>query len=172
VTGVICPDLGHDAQVAGTQNDLLIPAICLPWCWDHRGARQRFPDHQTQCTTVRRNAWNAGAIRGAQLAYTKGVPSGQVPQALTVLKPEYWTAANFIRNMGSLQSRHWICFDHDALWPRVYGCGHEPGSGEVVRNKRGSNIDLDLMSVQLMAVSAGIVLSSYVGYVDRYLGQA
>jgi ribose/xylose/arabinose/galactoside ABC-type transport system permease subunit len=110
-------------------------------------------------------------ISGAQVAYTKGVPSGQVPPALTVLNS----------GIGPLPISFliWMAFNlvvGFVLYATPYGRKvYAVGSNREAARLSGINVDRILISVyvlcSLMAVVAGIVLSSYVGYVDRYLGR-
>lgn len=110
-------------------------------------------------------------IRGAQLAYTKGVPSGQVPPSLGILN----------QSIGPLPIAFIIWAGFNAIFAFVlyrtpYGRRvYAVGSNREAARLSGINVDRTVISVyilcSLMAVAAGIVLSSYVGYVDRYLGR-
>jgi ribose transport system permease protein len=110
-------------------------------------------------------------IRGALLAVTKGVPSGQVPPGLTVLN----------QGIGPLPISFivWVAFTlilsvvlHITPWGRRL---YAVGSNRQAAHLSGINVHRTIITVfvgcSLMAVVAGIVLSSYVGYVDRYLGR-
>ena len=110
-------------------------------------------------------------IRGGQTAYTKGIPSGYVPDALNVVNEEIgpipvpvvlWFGLNVI-----------IAF---VLLATPYGRQvYAVGSNRQAARLSGIKVDRILISVyilcSLLAVSAGIVLTGYIGYVDRYLGR-
>jgi ribose/xylose/arabinose/galactoside ABC-type transport system permease subunit len=110
-------------------------------------------------------------IRGAQTAYTKGIPSGYVPNALSVVNNEVgpvpvpvliWLGLNAV-----------LAF---VLYATPYGRRvYSVGSNREAARLSGINVDRVLISVyilcSLLAVAAGIVLTGYIGYVDRYLGR-
>jgi ribose transport system permease protein len=110
-------------------------------------------------------------VNGALLAHTRGIPSGQVPDGLAVLS----------QPLGPLPFSFllWILFNlvfafilrKTAYGRRIYAVG----SNREAARLSGVAVDPVLISVyvvcSLMAVVAGIVLSGYVGYVDRYLGR-
>jgi ribose/xylose/arabinose/galactoside ABC-type transport system permease subunit len=110
-------------------------------------------------------------VRGAQTAYTKGIPSGYVPDALEVVNHEIgpipipvliWLAFNLV-----------FAF---VLYATPYGRRlYSVGSNREAARLSGINVDRILISVyilcSLMAVAAGVVLTGYIGYVDRYLGR-
>jgi ribose transport system permease protein len=110
-------------------------------------------------------------VSGAQVAYTKGIPSGFVPKGLSVVN----------ESIGPLPVPVvlWIVFNLIVIFilrmtpygRRVYAVG----SNREAARLSGINVDRILISVyilcSIMAVVAGIVLSGYVGYIDRYLGR-
>jgi ribose transport system permease protein len=110
-------------------------------------------------------------IRGGQTAYTKGIPSGFVPADLNVVNEEIgpvpvpvvlWVGLNAI-----------IAF---VLFATPYGRRvYAVGSNREAARLSGIKVDRILISVYILcsvlAVSAGIVLTGYIGYVDRYLGR-
>jgi ribose transport system permease protein len=110
-------------------------------------------------------------VRGTNLAYTRGIPSGQVPDGLDVL--------NMAVGPLPLSFLLWIGFSlffgfvlHRTPWGRrVYSIG----SNREAARLSGIAVDRTLILIYiicaLLAVAAGIVLSGYVGYVDRYLGR-
>jgi ribose transport system permease protein len=110
-------------------------------------------------------------VRGALLAHTRGIPSGQVPDALGLLSMPVgplplsfllWIAFNIL--LGVILIRM-------SYGRRIYAVG----SNREAARLSGIPVSLILISVYvlcaLMATVAGIVLSGYVGYVDRYLGR-
>jgi ribose transport system permease protein len=110
-------------------------------------------------------------VNGALLAHTRGIPSGQVPKGLAVLSMP----------IGPLPFSFllWLLFNlvfAFILGNTVYGRRiFAVGSNREAARLSGVAVDPVLISVyvvcSLMAVVAGIVLSGYVGYVDRYLGR-
>jgi ribose transport system permease protein len=110
-------------------------------------------------------------IRGGQTAYTKGIPSGFVPGTLDVVNKEIgslpvpvviWLALNLI-----------IAF---ILYATPYGRRvYSVGSNREAARLSGINVDRVLISVYILcsvlSVAAGVVLTGYIGYVDRYLGR-
>ena len=110
-------------------------------------------------------------IRGAQSAYTQGIPSGEVPDGLKVLN----------QSLGPLPVSFviWIAFTAllafilyaTPFGRRVYAIG---GNREAARLS-GIAVDRYVVAVyiicSLLVVGSGIILSGYVGYVDRYLGR-
>jgi ribose transport system permease protein len=110
-------------------------------------------------------------VRGALLAHTRGIPSGQVPTALSVLSMPVgplplsfllWIAFNILFGLILIRMPY---------GRRIYAVG----SNREAARLSGIPVSLILISVYLlcalMATVAGIVLSGYVGYVDRYLGR-
>ncbi len=110
-------------------------------------------------------------IRGAQLAYTKGIPSGQVPSGLGLLGAPVgimpvsfllWVLLSVLLGFILLRTSY---------GRRIFAVG----SNRVTAHLSGVAVDRVLISVyllcSLLAVLAGVVLSGYVGYVDRYLGR-
>lgn len=110
-------------------------------------------------------------IRGAQLAYTKGIPSGQVPSGLGLLGAPVgvmpvsfllWVLLSVLLGFILLRTPY---------GRRIFAVG----SNRVTAHLSGVAVDRVLISVyllcSLLAVLAGVVLSGYVGYVDRYLGR-
>ena len=110
-------------------------------------------------------------IRGAQLAYTKGIPSGRVPNGLGLLGAPVgvmpvsfllWVLLSVLLGFILLRTPY---------GRRIFAVG----SNRVTAHLSGVAVDRVLISVyllcSLLAVLAGVVLSGYVGYVDRYLGR-
>jgi ribose/xylose/arabinose/galactoside ABC-type transport system permease subunit len=110
-------------------------------------------------------------IRGAQSAYTQGIPSGQVPDGLKLLN----------RSLGPLPVSFviWIAFTAllafvlymTPFGRRIYAIG----SNREAARLSGIPVDRYVIAVyvvcSLLVVGSGIILSGYVGYVDRYLGR-
>jgi ribose/xylose/arabinose/galactoside ABC-type transport system permease subunit len=110
-------------------------------------------------------------IRGAQSAYTQGIPSGEVPDGLKLLN----------RSLGPLPVSFviWVAFTAllafilyaTPFGRRVYAIG----SNREAARLSGIPVDRYIIAVyiicSLLVVGSGIILSGYVGYVDRYLGR-
>lgn len=110
-------------------------------------------------------------IRGGQLAYTKGIPSGQVPPGLSLLgAPVGVMPVSFLLWVGLSLLLGFILL-RTPYGRRIFAVG----SNRVTAYLSGVSVDRVLISVyvlcSLLAVLAGVVLSGYVGYVDRYLGR-
>jgi ribose transport system permease protein len=110
-------------------------------------------------------------VQGVQLWYTQGIPSGFVPEALNVVN----------QSVGPLPVPFvlWVIFNlifAFILYATPYGRRvYAIGSNREAARLSGIRVDRIVVSVyvlcSLMAVVAGIVLSGYVGYIDRYLGR-
>ena len=110
-------------------------------------------------------------IRGAQSAYTQGIPSGQVPDGLKVLN----------QSLGPLPISFviWIAFTAllaFVLYATPFGRRiYAIGSNREAARLSGIAVDRYVVAVyiicSLLVVGSGIILSGYVGYVDRYLGR-
>lgn len=110
-------------------------------------------------------------IRGGQFAYTKGIPSGQVPDGLALLGAPIGVVPVSLLLWVALA----LLLGH-ALVRTPYGrYVYAVGSNRITAHLSGVAVDRILISAyllcSLLAVVAGIVLSGYVGYVDRYLGR-
>ncbi len=110
-------------------------------------------------------------VLGAQVAYTRGIPSGFVPEGLNVVN----------QSIGPLPFPFvlWAIFNlifAFILYATPYGRRiYAIGSNREAARLSGIHVDRIVVSVyvlcSLMAVVAGVVLSGYVGYIDRYLGR-
>lgn len=110
-------------------------------------------------------------VQGALLAYTKGIPSGQVPPGMSALN----------QGIGPFPIAFliWVGFTviiSVVLHLTPYGRRlYAVGANRKAAHLSGINVDRTVIAVfvacSLMSVVAGVVLSSYVGYVDRYLGR-
>jgi ribose/xylose/arabinose/galactoside ABC-type transport system permease subunit len=110
-------------------------------------------------------------IRGALNAYTQGIPSGHVPDGLKLLN----------QSLGPLpvSCAIWIVFtvalafilSRTPFGRRVYAIG----ANREAASLSGIPVDRYVIAVyvicSLLVVGSGVILSGYVGYVDRYLGR-
>ncbi|MBC7810090.1 MAG: ABC transporter permease [Burkholderiales bacterium] len=110
-------------------------------------------------------------VNGAQQAYTRGIPSGYIPDGLTVLNTGIGVfPVSFLLWIGLTLLMAFVLYG-TSYGRRVFAVG----SNREAARLSGINVDRTLISVYILcsifAVIAGIVLTSYVGYVDRYLGR-
>lgn len=110
-------------------------------------------------------------VRGAMLAHTRGIPSGQVPPGLKTLGAAW----------GPLPGSVWLWIGAVLIFAlllyatpwgrRVIAAGANP----VAARLTGLPVDRLVITMYvvcaLLAAVAGVILSGYVGYVDRYLGR-
>jgi ribose transport system permease protein len=110
-------------------------------------------------------------VRGALLAHTRGIPSGQVPDALGVLSMPLGPLPLSFLLWIAFNALFGLILNRMPYGRRIYAAG----SNREAARLSGIPVDRILISVYvlcaLMAAVAGIVLSGYVGYVDRYLGR-
>jgi ribose/xylose/arabinose/galactoside ABC-type transport system permease subunit len=110
-------------------------------------------------------------VNGATLAYTRGIPSGQVPEALGLLgAPLGPLPVSFLLWVGFTALFSLLLYA--TPWGRRV---HAVGANREAARLSGLAVDRTKIAMyvicSLMAVVAGVVLSGYVGYVDRYLGR-
>jgi ribose transport system permease protein len=110
-------------------------------------------------------------VRGAMLAHTRGIPSGQVPDGLKILGMQFFgMPISFVI---------WVVFVlifagllYGTPWGRrAYAVGANPKAARLAGLPVHRITITFYVLCSLLAVAAGIVLSGYVGYVDRYLGR-
>lgn len=108
-------------------------------------------------------------VQGAQQAYTRGVPGGFVPESLGVVNQSFgvfsiplvlWVGLNIV-----------FAF---ILYATPYGRRiYAVGSNRQAARLSGLGVDAITISVyvlcSLLTVVAGIILTGYVGYVDRFI---
>lgn len=172
VTGVIVLTSVVIAEVGAGQNSLILPGVLISL------ALGVIIGLANGLLVTKRNVPPFVAtlgvlvlIRGAQLAHTRGIPSGQVPEGMGVLSAAIGPIP--------LSFLLWLLITlvlSYALYATPYGRRiYAVGSNREAAHLSGIAVDRILISVyvlcSLMAVLAGIVLSGYVGYVDRYLGR-
>lgn len=110
-------------------------------------------------------------VSGATVAYTKGIPSGFVPDGLGVVNQFLGPfPVTFLLWVGFLALFGVLLYL--TPWGRQL---YAVGSNREAARLSGVRVDLIRTSAfvlcSLLAAVAGIVLSGYVGYVDRYLGR-
>lgn len=112
------------------------------------------------------------ALEGARLAYTKGVPSGSIPPLLRVLgRDTTGPIANAVIVLVVIVILAAILMYRTGFGRALYATG---GNREAARLS-GINVDrvtiITYVICAVLAAVAGLVLSGFVGYVDRYLGR-
>lgn len=172
VTGVIVLTSVIIADVSDGQNTMILPAVLIAL------AVGTVIGLGNGLLITRRNVPPFVAtlgmlvlIRGAQLAYTKGIPSGQVPAGLGLLgAPLGMIPVSFLLWVG-LSLLLGVILSRTPYGRRIFAVG----SNRITAHLSGVAVERVLISVyllcSLLAVLAGVVLSGYVGYVDRYLGR-
>ncbi len=110
-------------------------------------------------------------IQGGQVAYTRGIPSGFVPDVLSKVNHSIgplpvpvvlWLLFNLLFSIVLIATPY---------GRRIYAVGANREAARL------SGIHVDRITIStyilssVMAVVAGVVLTGYIGYVDRYLGR-
>lgn len=110
-------------------------------------------------------------IRGAQLAYTKGIPSGQVPPGMGVLSASVGPfPASFLLWVAITAVMGYVLYA-TPYGRRIYALGSNREAARLSGVAVAPLLFSAYVLCSLLAVLAGIVLTGYVGYVDRYLGR-
>ena len=110
-------------------------------------------------------------LEGARLAYTKGSPSGDIPAGLRPLGLSGFGVVPYAFLLFAvLAAALWVLLNRTSHGRRIYATG----TNEVTARLAGVRVRWVVFSTyvlcSVLAVVAGIVLSAYVGYVDRYIG--
>jgi ribose transport system permease protein len=172
VTGVIVLTSVIIAEVGNGQNSMILPGVLLSLFFGLLiGLGNGWLVTKRNVPPFVATLGMLVLVRGAQLAYTKGIPSGQVPPGMGVLSMAVgpfplsfllWIALTLI--LGYV------------LYATPYGRRiYALGSNREAARLSGVAVTPLLFSAYVLcaltAVLAGIVLTGYVGYVDRYLGR-
>ena len=172
VTGVIVLTSVVIAQVGAGQNSLILPGLLIALGFGALiGLMNGLLIAKRNVPPFVATLGMLVLIRGAQNAYTQGVPSGEVPNGLKMLN----------LSLGPLPVSFviWIAFtallafilSMTPFGRRVYAIG----SNREAARLSGIPVDRYVIAVyvicSLLVVGSGIILSGYVGYVDRYLGR-
>jgi ribose transport system permease protein len=172
VTGVIVMTSVIIAEVGVGQDSRILPGVALALlCGGLVGLGNGLLVTKRNVPPLVATLGMLVLVRGVLLAHTRGIPSGQVPEALGVLSMPIgplplsfllWIAFNILFGLILVRMPY---------GRRIYAVG----SNREAARLSGIPVTLILISVYilcaLMATVAGIVLSGYVGYVDRYLGR-
>lgn len=111
-------------------------------------------------------------LDGARLAYTKGVPSGAIPPLLQSLgKGNTLGIPTGVLIALAAVLVAWLVLKSGGFGRALYATGSNP----VASRLSGVHVDRVVIGTyvisSLLAGVAGILLSGYIGYVDRYIGR-
>jgi ribose transport system permease protein len=110
-------------------------------------------------------------IQGARLAYTEGVPSGNIPRAIRPLGLAGIGIVPYSFLLWlALTALAWVALNRTVYGRQVYATGINREAARMA----GVPVNRIVLSTYILcsvgAAIGGLVLSAYVGYVDRYLG--
>lgn len=110
-------------------------------------------------------------VAGAQLAYTKGVPAGAIPESLRPLGLSGVASIPYSTVLWiGLTAVVYVLLRRTIYGRQLYATGTAPP----VAARSGARVRLVILSAyagcSVLAATAGIVLSAYVGYVDPGVG--
>ena len=108
-------------------------------------------------------------VQGAQQAFTRGVPSGFVPEAMGIVNKSWgFLSIPFLLWLG-LNGVFLLILRGTSYGRKVYAAGSNPEAARLT----GVPVNLIKISVYVLAsglaVISGVVLTGYVGYVDRFI---
>ncbi len=172
VTGVIVLTSVIIAEVGGGQDSMILPGVLIAL------AIGALVGLLNGWLVTKRNVPPFVAtlgmlvlVRGAQIAYTRGIPSGQIPDGVGVLSAPIGPIPASFLLWVILTVVLTFLLHATPFGRRIYAAG----SNREAARLSGVAVDRVVLSAfvlcSLFAVLAGIVLSGYVGYVDRYLGR-
>ncbi|MDZ4764091.1 MAG: ABC transporter permease [Chloroflexota bacterium] len=108
-------------------------------------------------------------VQGAVQAYTRGVPGGFVPDGLSIVNQSVGFISIPVVLWLGLTAIFAFVLRNTAYGRRLYAVGSNP----VTARLSGLNVDGFKLSAYVlcssMACVAGVVLTGYVGYVDRFI---
>ncbi len=109
-------------------------------------------------------------VKGATQAYTRGVPGGFVPEVLGIVNQSWFVLSIPLLLWLGLNACFIFVLRRTAFGRRVYAVG----SNSEAAHLSGLSVDAIRIAVYVLgsclAVVSGIVLTGYVGYVDRFIG--
>ncbi len=109
-------------------------------------------------------------VKGATQAYTKGVPGGFVPDILGIVNQSWFVLSIPLLLWLGLNAFFIFVLRRTAYGRKVYAVGSNTEAARL----SGISVDAIRISVYILgsclAVASGIVLTGYVGYVDRFIG--
>lgn len=109
-------------------------------------------------------------VKGATQAYTRGVPGGFVPEVLDIVNQSWFVLSIPLLLWLGLNALFIFVLRGTAYGRKVYAVG----SNSEAAHLSGIPVDAIRISVYILgsclAVVSGVVLTGYVGYVDRFIG--
>jgi ribose transport system permease protein len=111
-------------------------------------------------------------LRGAQTAWTRGVPSGTLPPALRSVGQSRLLGVPgplLVAIVVALVLAWVMSSTTYGRW--VYSAGSNPSAARLAGVPVGWVLSIAFVICSLCAVIGGLLLAGYVGYVDQYLGQ-
>ena len=108
-------------------------------------------------------------VQGAQQAFTRGVPSGFVPEALGIVNQSWGFLSIPLLIWIGLNAVFLVILKGTTYGRRISATGSNPEAARLT----GIPVNLIKISVYVLAsglaVISGVVLTGYVGYVDRFI---
>ena len=108
-------------------------------------------------------------LQGAQQAFTRGVPSGFVPEALGLVNKSWGFLSMPLLLWIILNGLFLIILRRTSYGRRIYAVGSNPEAARL----NGIPVNFIKISVYVLgsglAVISGVILTGYVGYVDRFI---
>ncbi len=108
-------------------------------------------------------------VQGAVQAYTRGVPGGFVPEGLSIVNQSVSFISIPVVLWLGLSALFAFVLRRTAYGRRLYAVGSNPLTARL----SGLNVDRFKISAyvlcSLLACAAGVLLTGYVGYVDRFI---
>lgn len=108
-------------------------------------------------------------VQGVQQAFTRGVPSGFVPEALGVVNKSWGFISIPLLLWIILNGLFLIILRRTSYGRRIFAVGSNPEAARL----NGLPVNLIKISVyvlsSILAVISGVILTGYVGYVDRFI---
>ena len=109
-------------------------------------------------------------VKGATQAYTKGVPGGFVPEVMGIVNQSWFVLSIPLLLWLGLNAFFIFVLRRTAYGRKVYAVGSNIEAARL----SGISVDAFRISVYILgsclAVVSGVVLTGYVGYVDRFIG--
>jgi ribose/xylose/arabinose/galactoside ABC-type transport system permease subunit len=111
-------------------------------------------------------------LLGARLAYTNGVPSGEIPKTLRPLGLSgIGVVPHALVLWAVLAVLVWLLTTRTTYGRRLYATGTNLQAARLAGIRVRTVVLSTYVLCSVLAACAGLVFSSYVGYVDRYIGQ-
>ena len=108
-------------------------------------------------------------VTGVQQAFTRGVPSGFVPEALGLVNKSWGFLSIPLLLWLILNGLFLIILRRTSYGRRIYAVGSNPEAARL----NGIPVNFIKISVYIigsgLAVISGVILTGYVGYVDRFI---